>query len=395
MSIPFGLSALGIVSSLGVDKSTTAKSLFSGDPDLFVVRRDLLLDKDIHVGAVTATLPELPQELLSYRCRNNQLMLAALIQIRDEIELLQNKVDPDRIAIVLGTSTSGIAETEIAFEHYVRSGDWPKNFDYRQHEAGGLAEFTARYLGLSGPAYTIATACSSSAKVFASARRLIASGICDAAIIGGSDSLCQMTVNGFNALEALSLERCVPFSANRAGINIGEGAAAFIMTRDEAGVNLLGVGETTDGYHISAPDPSGDGAVAAMKQALADASLSPEDIAYINLHGTGTVLNDVMEGKAVSSVFPPDTPCSSTKAMTGHMLGAAGAVEAAILWLSLNSGYNPGVLAPHLWDGVQDPEIPVLNLVEPGAEFQMGTKTAMLSNSFAFGGNNASLVLGN
>ncbi len=395
MARAFGLPALGIVTPLGDDKTSTANSFLNSDNKNIIPRNDLLPDRDVHVGAVKTQLPDIAAEFTEFDCRNNQLMLAALQQIKKEIEEQVTLLGPDRIAVVMGTSTSGIANTEVAFEHYLQSGEWPKGFNYKQHEAGGLAEFTARILGLSGPAYTIATACSSSAKVFASARRLIANNVCDAAIVGGADSLCQITLNGFDSLEALSAAQCMPFSAHRDGINIGEGAAVFLMTRDPSAINLLGVGETSDGFHISAPDPCGEGAIAAMKQALADASLRPEEIAYINLHGTGTVLNDGMEGKAVSLVFPSDVPCSSTKAMTGHMLGAAGATEAAFLWLSLNPAFSPGRLPPHLWDGAQDPEIPALNLVEPGAELRSDSKLAMLSNSFAFGGNNASLILGN
>ncbi|MBT5457178.1 MAG: beta-ketoacyl-[acyl-carrier-protein] synthase II, partial [Rhodospirillaceae bacterium] len=249
-------------------------------------------------------------------------------------------------------------------------------------------------LGTSGPAFCVTTACSSSAKVFASARRLIDSGICDAAVVGGADSLCQMTLNGFGALEALSRGLCNPFSANRDGINIGEGAAAFLMTPEPGPVTLLGVGETSDAHHISAPDPEGTGAIAAMAQALDDAGLTPDTIAYINAHGTGTALNDVMEARAIASMFPPGTPCSSTKAMTGHMLGAAGACEAAFLWLTLNPEFNPGLLPPHLWDGAADPDLPPVNLVPTGMAEPLTETTAMLSNSFAFGGSNASLVLG-
>jgi 3-oxoacyl-[acyl-carrier-protein] synthase-1 len=187
----------------------------------------------------------------------------------------------------------------------------------------------------------------------------------------------------------------MPSSGNRDGINIGEGAAAFLMTRETGPVNLRGVGETSDAYHISAPDPAGTGAIAAMRSAIEDAGLTPDDIAYVNLHGTGTVLNDVMESHAVDSLLPSDTPCSSTKALTGHLLGAAGAVEAAFLWLSLNGEFNPGQLPPHIWDGVVDPDIKPLNLVTPGSNFNLTPGTAMLTNSFAFGGSNAALVLGN
>jgi len=211
----------------------------------------------------------------------------------------------------------------------------------RSRRWANLGLFVAEYLGLDGPAYTIATACSSSAKVFASAQRLIEAGFCDAAIVGGADTLCRMTLNGFDSLEALAKDYCNPFSRNRDGINIGEGAAMFLMSTEESAVSMLGVGESSDAYHVSAPHPEGDGAALAMMRALEAAKLTPGDIDYINLHGTATELNDAMEGRAVSKVFGDRTPCSSTKSMTGHMLGAAGANEVAALWLTLAPESRP------------------------------------------------------
>ena len=230
--------------------------------------------------------------------------------------------------------------------------------------------------------------------MFASARRLISAGVCDAAIVGGADSLCRLTLNGFDSLEALSAGRCNPFSVNRDGINIGEGAAAFLVTPEPAAVELLGLGETSDAYHVSAPDPDGVGAEAAMRSALDDAAVGADEIAYLNLHGTATPLNDSMESRSVAAVFPATTPSSSTKAMTGHLLGAAGAVEAAFLWLTLDPLLNPGHLPPHLWDGMTEPGLPPLDLVDPGTPYSTHSAGIMMSNSFAFGGNNASLILG-
>ena len=204
-----------------------------------------------------------------------------------------------------------------------------------------------------------------------------------------------MTIGGFTALEAMSPGLCNPFSVNRCGINIGEAAAVFLMTRDGAEIELAGVGESSDAHHISAPEPEGRGARAAMQMALADAGMTPDDISYVNLHGTGTELNDLAEGKAVNAIFGAAMPCSSTKAMTGHTLGAAGACEAAILWLTLSAAHNPNrQLPPHLWDGIADPAIPPLTLVANGDRFETRTAgEAMLSNSFAFGGSNTALIL--
>jgi 3-oxoacyl-[acyl-carrier-protein] synthase-1 len=335
-----------------------------------------------------------PSPLAAFDCRNNRLMLAALLEIADDIAAARRRFGRDRIAVILGTSTSGIFETETGYHAYRERGRWPAEFDYKQHEAGGLSEFAARCLDLSGPAFTVATACSSSAKVFASARRMIAARACDAAIVGGADSLCRLTANGFTTLEAMSPALCNPFSANRDGINIGEASVAFLMTPDSGPVDLIGLGESSDAYHASAPDPDGKGAIDAMREALADAGLEAGEIDYINLHGTGTPLNDAMESRVVAGLFPRETPCSSTKSMTGHMLGAAGACEAAFLWLAMHPDYGCNRLPPHVWDGVPDPALPALALVPHGASLGRRPRTAMLSASYAFAGNNAVVVLG-
>lgn len=394
MTLRLGLHALGVVTPLGSGKGAVARELVNGSRTGLIPNSDLIPEKTVYVGAISTPLPEIPQELAAFDCRNNRLMLAALLEIREEIAAVVGRFGGHRVAVVLGTSTSGMAESEIAYAAYRQFGVWPAEYDYCQHEAGGLVEFTARWLGVSGPAYTVTNACSSSAKVFASARRLISTGVCDAAVVGGADSLCRLTLNGFASLEALSKELCNPFSENRDGINIGEGAAAFILTPDPAPVEFIGIGETSDAHHISAPDPAGKGAMDAMRLAVADAEISAEDICYINLHGTATPLNDAMESRAVAAVFPGKIPCSSTKAMTGHMLGAAGCCEAAFLWLALHPDFSSGQLPPHLWDGKVDPELPELHFVTSGMSFEVRHGQAMLSNSFAFGGSNAALVLG-
>jgi 3-oxoacyl-[acyl-carrier-protein] synthase-1 len=387
------LTALGVATPLGCGKTATAANLFAGSQAGLVERHDLLFGRGVTVGAVDAELP--PAWPAETACRNNRLMQLVLDEIAAAVAEAVRRFGPDRIAVVLGTSTSGIAEGGAAVQINRRTGVWPDGFSYRQQELGNLARHAACHLRLTGPAYTIATACSSSAKAFASARRLIAVGLADAAVVGGADTLCRLTLNGFNAIEALSPTRCNPFSRNRDGITIGEGAAAFLLQPGDGAVRLLGIGETSDGYHVSAPAPDGAGAAAAMRQALADAGLSPADIGYVNLHGTGTTLNDSMESRAMAAVFGGTVPASSTKPMTGHMLGAAGACEAAFLWLALSPTYNPeGVLPPHLWDGAAMPDLPPLNLVRIGDRLPPGAPAAMLSSSFAFAGSNAALVLG-
>lgn len=392
----FGLPAMGLVTPLGGGHAQVAARLFQGDRNGLRRQSGLLPDRDIYIGAIDTTLPITPAPLQALDCRNNRLMLAATLQIQDALLAARQRYGRKRIAVVLGTSTGGIAEGETAFAAWRENGAWPADFGYPQQEAGSLARYIAAAFDLAGPAYVIATACSSSAKVFASARRLIQAGFCDAALVGGADTLCRMTVGGFNALGAMSRGLCNPFSRHRDGINIGEAAAAFLLTAESAAINLLGVGENSDAHHISAPDPSGAGAQAVMQLALHDAGLGPERIDYVNLHGTGTPLNDAMEAMAMQAVFQRAVPCSSTKAMTGHTLGAAGACEAAFLWLTLDRPSNPqGLLPPHLWDGAADPAMPALALVQPGDRLAPGAgPLAMLSNSYAFGGSNAALIMG-
>ena len=390
-SSSYCLSAPGIVCALGIGRVAVARALFAADAPQGVAAQ---APRGLHLGAVNAELLAVDQLPLRHRSRNNVLLLAALAQILDEVHAAIERFGTDRVAVVLGTSTSGIGESETAWRHQHAQGQWPEGFDLRQQEIGSAALMLAELLGLQGPAHVISTACSSSAKALASAARMLDAGLCDAVITGGADSLCDFTVAGFEALESVSAARCNPMSAARNGINIGEAAALFVLTREpmQAGaVQLAGWGETSDAHHVSAPEPSGAGALAAMQAALQRAQLAPEAIDYINLHGTATPLNDAMESRAVAALFGLETLCSSTKPLTGHTLGAAGALEAAICWLTLAE--NPaGHLPPHWWDGQRDAELPLISLVRPGAKAARAPRVA-LSNSFAFGGSNASLIL--
>lgn len=381
------IQAYGVTCPLGRGKTAVSDALFAGREDCLTERNDILPGRTVTVGAVTDTLPAVPDVVSDLDCRNNQLMQTALREIRDAVAGAVDRHGAGRVAVVCGTSTSGIADGEVALAAYRRDGHWPNSFHYRRQETGNIGLFVARLLGLQGPAYTIATACSSSGKIFASARRLIAAGLADAVVAGGADTLCGMTLAGFGALEALSPTRCNPFSVNRDGITIGEGAAAFLLTREPGPIEVLGVGETSDAHHPSAPDPEGRGATSAIEIALREADLNPADIGYINLHGTATPLNDAMESRVIAGLFGSETPCGSTKGMTGHMLGGTGGVEAAFLCLSLTEGRLP----PHVWDGHADPTLPPLNFAAPGQTF---VQRAMLSNSFGFGGSNVALLLG-
>lgn len=388
------LPAMAVASCLGLGKAATIGPLMRGDRSGLVSCEGYLPGRAVPLGRLPQPLPPLSEHLRGWDCRNNRLLGLLAAEIAPEIAAAIRRFGAHRIAVVVGTSTSGIAEGEAAIAHYQAHQDWPQGFHYRQQETGSGAAFLAEALGLSGPAYVVATACSSSAKALASARRLIRAGLADAAIVGGADTLCRMTVCGFGALEALSATPCNPFSANRSGITIGEGGALFLLGPDPAEIAYAGQAETSDAHHISAPEPEGKGAAAAMAGALADCGLEPGQVAYLNLHGTATPLNDAMESKAVAEVFGTTLPpASSTKAMTGHTLGAAGAVEAAILWLTLSRAWNPdGLLPPQVWDGMFDPALPRLNLTAPDARLGRGAVTA-LSNSFAFGGSNCCLAL--
>ena len=384
------LNALGVLNALGCDKKWVRKNLLKAQSPGMGLRKMPISGNTYFTGAVLDELPSIPDQLNAYTCRNNRLALAATQQIEAELESARQRYTSDRIGVVIGTSTSGVDEAEAAVAAWHHTGKIPDSFNYTSQEVGASADFLALYYGLKGPAYAVSTACSSSGKVFASARGLIMSGLCDAVLVGGVDTLCELTVNGFAALEATSQDRCNPFSRNRRGINVGEGAAVFLMSREATGPSLEGVGESADAYHMSAPDPSGAGARAAMSAALQEAGLEADDIDYINLHGTATRLNDCMESRAVYDMFGKATPCSSTKPLTGHTLGAAGATEVALCWLLLT--HEKPVIAPHVYDGEKDEELSDICLVtESDAS---GPVNVVMSNSFAFGGNNVSVILG-
>jgi 3-oxoacyl-[acyl-carrier-protein] synthase-1 len=394
MNKPCYLPALGIINALGSGADEVARRLFAGDTSGMVLEDGWLPGAPARVGRARGDLPEIPEKFADYACRNNRLLLAALAQIETAVDAVLTRHGRNRVGVVLGSSTSGIAEGEAAIAAQRIHGALPAGYHYTQQEIGMPAVFLARYLQLGGPAYTVSTACTSSAKAFASARNLLRHGLCDAVLVGGVDSLCRLTINGFTALESTSIDLCLPMSRNRHGINIGEGAALFLMTRDEAAIELLGIGETSDAYHMSAPHPEGLGAKAAMHAALADAGLLAGDIDYLNLHATATPKNDEMESRAVSNVFsgvlPDGIATSGTKPLSGHTLGAAGATELAFCWLALRDGQLP----PHVWDGEADPALPLLDLVKAGRHFSRRTRRACMSNSFAFGGSNASLLIG-
>ena len=385
------ITAYGLISALGEGVDASAEALLAwqakGSTPLTRHNQALLDGRLTPVGRVEGELPAIPAALAPYASRNNQLLLAALAQIRHALGEALATFGPARVGLVLGTSTAGIGEAELAVAAARRGEAVPLVFDYRQQELGSPSEFLARHLGLEGPAYTLSTACSSSARAFISGQRMLAAGLVDAVLVGGADSLCGLTLNGFDSLESLSGTLCQPFDNGRQGINIGEGAALFLLSRQPAPLALLGVGESSDAWHISAPHPDGVGAEAAMGMALAQAGLTPEQVGYINLHGTATRLNDAMESQAVYRLFGDRVPCSSTKPLTGHVLGAAGAIEAALACLLLERALP----LPPQRVMTADPALAPIRLVSGTTPL---ATPRILSNSFAFGGNNVSLLFG-
>ncbi|MDR9876048.1 beta-ketoacyl-[acyl-carrier-protein] synthase family protein [Pseudomonas allii] len=381
------LNALGVICALGRGQAEVSRRLFAGDCSGMCAESGWVPERVLPVAGVHGELATIPTELGQQSSRNNQLLLEAALQIEDEVRQAIRTYGASRVGIVLGTSTSGIDEASRGIAHYLREHQFPGDYNYQQQELSAPANFLADWLQLSGPAYVISTACTSSARALMSAQRLLDLGMCDAVICGGVDSLCKLTLNGFSALEAVSNERCNPFSVNRNGINIGEAAVLFLMSKAPAPIALLGSGASCDAHHISAPEPTGKGALQAMRKALASAKLQPGQIGYLNLHGTATQHNDAMESLAVASLFPHGVPCSSTKPMSGHTLGAAGALEAAFCWLSLVHHRVP----PHVWDGQADPALPALHWAQAAEALE---KRCLMSNSFAFGGNNVSLIIG-
>ena len=388
------LNALGLICALGRGKAEVARRLLAGDSSGMQPHPQTIAGRSLPVGAVTGELPSLGNAPLQHVTRNNQLLLAALEEIEPDLHEAISRFGPSRVGVVMGTSTSGIQEATQGIARLTRDGHLPTTYHYSHQELCAPASFVSERLQLSGPSYSISTACTSSARALLSAKRLLDAGICDAVICGGVDTLCDLTLRGFSALEATSAQLCNPFSANRDGINIGEAAAVFLMTRERSPIALLGGGASSDAHHISAPDPQGLGAIESMSKALSSAGTLPEQIRYLNLHGTATRHNDAMESLAVAKVFPTGVPCSSTKPLTGHTLGAAGALEAAFCWLTLSEHNPEQLLPPHRWDGEHDTDLPQLNLTAVGTKAVASRPRRMMSNSFAFGGNNISLILG-
>ncbi len=386
------ISAQTLVSALGNGVEAHYQALKEGESGLRVCDLEGV-NLDTWIGRVTGVEDVIIKDTLAdYDCRNNRLGQLALAQdgFIEAVNQASARYGHHRIGVFLGTSTSGVQQTEMAYaDRDEDSGDLPSYFNYRTtHNMFSIADFTRHYLGLEGPAMVVSTACSSSAKVFANAQRYLRAGICDAAIVGGVDTLCHMTLYGFNALQLVSSQPCCPADQDRDGINIGEAAGFALLEweQDDDSICLLGYGESSDAYHMSSPHPEGMGAAMAMRQSLRSARLQPSDIDYINLHGTATPANDLSEDRALMDVFAGEVPCSSTKGFTGHTLGAAGIVEAIFSCIAIERNLIPQSLNTRSVDEAIHSPIVLSTREQPVSR--------VMTNSFGFGGSNASLILG-
>jgi 3-oxoacyl-[acyl-carrier-protein] synthase-1 len=382
---PVPITGFALCNALGASREAVREALFTGRSGLGP--SPIPVPFPTAVGAIDAPLPVLPPELAPWTTRTARLSMLLLEQVAPALERLRSRVRPERIAVILGTSTAGADVTEDAYRYYAAHAALPADYDlWRHHTYGALLHVVTSLAGASGPAWMVSTACTSSAKPLATAQRLIAADMADAAVVGGIDTLCSMTLRGFYGLDSLSAGACRPFAANRDGISVGEGGALLILERGGDALALLeAVGESSDAYHISAPHPEGIGARLAMERALAQAGCRASDIDHVNAHGTGTRLNDSAEAKAIQALFGNELPVVSTKGYTGHMLGGAGASEAAIGLFALLEGFLPASLGA-------EPRDPTITLNIPTVR-TTGRYRRVLSNSFAFGGNNVSVLL--
>jgi len=392
---PIAISRCSIVNGLGAGAGAVTNALRERRSGLVPCDFETAI-LDTYIGCVAGVDEvRLRPDLDAYACRSNRLAQIGLQQdgFESAVVAARRKYGVDRVGVFMATSTSGILETERAYRRRdARTGALPADFHYAQTQnTYSLADFVQRYFGLQGPSFVVSSACSSSAKVFGNAARMMAAGICDAALVGGVDTLCFTTLYGFHSLGLTSRAPCRPYDVRREGISIGEGAGFALLEKtadadDSPGLRLLGVGESCDAYHMSTPHPEGLGAKLAMLAALDSARCGPDDIDYINLHGTATRSNDASEDQAVFEVFGGDIPCSSTKGSTGHLLGAAGITEAIISLLAIEHGLLPGSAHTE----VVDPQLRCNYRIESCN----ASLHRVLTNSFGFGGSNCSLILG-
>lgn len=382
---PIPITGAAVCNALGTDWESVREALNGGRTGLTPC--EIPLPFSTYAGAIPGVLPDLPPVLGGWQTRAAQVAFLMASQLEAPLQRARERWQPHRIGVLLGTSTAGADATEDAYKQFIQTGALPDEYDlWRHHTYGAVLHVVRELTGATGPAWMVSTACTSSAKVIASAKRMMEADVIDAAIVGGVDTLCAMTLSGFYSLGALSEELCRPFSADRKGINIGEGGAFLLMERTgDAQALIEGVGESSDAYHVSAPHPDGLGAETAMQRALADAGCAAADVDHVNAHGTGTRLNDSAEGKAVARVFGAELPVVSTKGYTGHTLGGAGATEAAFAMMAIETGTVPCALRVEPLDDALEIHVPTTPLVQKVQR--------VVSNSFAFGGNNISVVV--
>jgi 3-oxoacyl-[acyl-carrier-protein] synthase-1 len=394
------LSAPSLICCAGQDRNELYEYCLNGNQGGLAIHTMPNCGGEYPVGMINVELPEAVTEEpavfepSNYAAGNRiiRIINAALEQLRPAVEKALAKYPPQRIGVCLGSCDNGSEASFMAHNFFIEKNVFPGDYDLCFQSPSFLAEFISRKFGISGPVFAIAAACASGSSAIMRGAELIRAGYCDAVIAGGADVVSEMVFSGFHALEAISDSLTNPFSKNRKGINLGEGAAFFLLDPNEnSGVELLGAGESADAFHMTAPGPDGAGPVKAMEAALKNAGITSGQVGYVNLHGTGTPLNDKAESLAMKAIFggvyPPSPPVSSTKPITGHTLGAAGALEAAICWMVLTEQKG---LPVHCWDGVKDEEIPFL----PAQDSDQKTPSICMSNSFGFGGCNVSLILG-
>ena len=381
---PIPITGFGVINALGASRGDMVDALREGRGGLRPPR--MKLPFETMVGDVEAELPGMPAELTEYETRLARLMVHLINQVEGPLVALRRRWAPERIGIFLGTSTAGAATTEVAYAEYLEHGRLPADYDFKkQHTFGAVLNVVRAMTGARGPAWVVSTACTSSAKTVATAKRMMAAGAIDAALVGGVDTLCEMTLQGFWALSALSSQLCRPFSETSVGINIGEGGALILLEREGDAIGLVeGIGESSDAYHISAPHPEGLGAKLAMERAI-PAGCSAQDIDHVNAHGTGTPHNDQAESKAIRELLGSEVPVISTKGYTGHTLGGAGATEIALALVMMQEGW----IAPSLGAAPVKSDYGI-NVVTERTPAKL---RRVLSNSFAFGGNNISIAL--
>ncbi|MBQ9245137.1 beta-ketoacyl-[bacterium] len=362
--------------NLGNNIDEIYKEALKGNSELFNLNNEIIKDKNIRIAEIKKELPAINEPDFNIRC--NRLVLDVLIPLNNTIKELIDKYSSSRIGIAVATTNSGINEYE-------------NTNNILHSELGNPALFIKEYYGLNSFYISVSTACSSGIKAFSIAKNIIENDIVDAVIVVGVDPIANVPLFGFHSLEILTDTKTNPFSINRNGINLGEAAAAFIVEKEQpAGIKIMGIGETSDTYHATTPDPEGIETIRAINIALKESNLTPTDIDYINLHGTGTVSNDLMEARAINKVFGEIVPASSTKPMTGHCLGAAAGIEIALCCALLDN--FEGKLYPHIYDGEYDTNLPKIKLVDKVEEYNKCN--ICMCNSFGFGGSNAILILG-